>query len=674
MGSGSILSADFGSVTTRLVLFDVVDGEYRLVARADSQTTLGTPVDDISAGLTRLLREMGQSLGRAFVAPNGLLIMPEAPDRSGVDLFVTTASAGRPLRAVLVGLLPNFSLKSAQEALTTAYIEPVGSLDLYSQGGEESHLNTILLAKPDLILVVGGTDGGAQQPLLPLLKAVRTALKVTDESVRPTVVFAGNQSLVPLIREQLGDVTRVLVAPNVRPNLETQALEGAQLALSQAYDTAKERFGSGFNTVATMSQTGILPTAQSYSLMAEYLSKIEQDANVMAVDMGSGSSVMVGVFNGVASTRINPRKGLGHSAKAMLDLVGADAIRMWLPFYATDQEIQHYALNKTLRPHTLPMTLRDLALEHAFLRAGLRDMVKNARALWQGTALSGELPPVQKILVGGSALTRNGTPAYDMMLIADCLQPSGITDIFADPYGVIPAVGALATLHPEATVQLMDAKNLEYLGTLISVSGSIKPDKPVAKIKVLAEGLDTIDATIKGGHLLFLPIPPEVEIAVDIRLMRGFRIEGKGRIKRTFYGGKAGILIDARGRDFVPASQLTERATQMMLWVHEATDLPLQVIPQEWLIMPEVATATPTKDQKTTKTPKIATDTPKEERRGLFGFGRSKPKPQATPTGALAPSDDDDDFMRLIEEDEMPPNKKQTDKLDDDLDALRGLV
>ena len=100
----SILAADFGSVNTRALLFDIVEGEYRLVAQAKSRTTIGSPIDDAQAGLSNALRELAQASGRRFFDEGGALIRPEQADRAGVDYCVTTASAGLPTRAVLAGL------------------------------------------------------------------------------------------------------------------------------------------------------------------------------------------------------------------------------------------------------------------------------------------------------------------------------------------------------------------------------------------------------------------------------------------------------------------------------------------------------------------------------------------------------------------------------------------
>ncbi len=658
MSSGSVLAVDFGSATTRVVMFDVVDGEYRLVARGETQTTLGTPADDISVGLKRVLRTISQTSGRRFLDAQERVITPEGADRSGVDLFVTTSSAGRPLRAAVVGLLNDVSIKSALTALSTSYIEVTATLTLEGDTNEEAEMNAILLSEADIIFMVGGTDGGAIAPLEKLLKGVHTALKVGDASTRPIVVFAGNRKFAPIIQQTLSELTQVFIAPNVRPTLEEEALEGAQLELGQAYDRIKERSGEGFVSIGEMSGTGVLPTAQSYTLMAEYLAHLE-NANVLAVDIGGGSSVLVGVFNGKPSTRINPRKGLGQSAKALLDWVGADAIKSWLPFNVADSELEAYALNKTLRPHTIPMTLRELYIEHAFLRVGLRDMVQNARALWDNVSPQGALPSINTIIVGGAPLTKTGSPFYDMLLVADCLQPSGITEIYADPHAVIAALGALAQINPEATVQLMDANNLDYLGTLVNIEGNIAYDKTVAKVKVKTGG-QTVEVPLMGGHLLSLPVPDGGQLELDIRLSRGFTIQGKRRIKQKFDGSKGGVLIDARGRLFTPPASIQERAKWLPLWVHEATDIPLLAIPEEWL---QTVTSIVKEAKSTAKdTGKKASAPDKKARKKQTGTL----SPLDNEFDALLKEDADDDFLSLLNDE---PPKKQTDSLDE----LKGL-
>src|SRR5688572_15238523 len=121
--SGSILSADFGNVTTRAILIDLVDGVYKLVARGEGRTTAGFPVGDVSVGLKRVAEQMSAVTGRKLLYEDGQLITPEQPDRSGVDHFVATASTGRSLRTVLIGLVPDVSIASGLRAAAGTYID-----------------------------------------------------------------------------------------------------------------------------------------------------------------------------------------------------------------------------------------------------------------------------------------------------------------------------------------------------------------------------------------------------------------------------------------------------------------------------------------------------------------------------------------------------------------------
>jgi hypothetical protein len=594
----SILAADFGSVHTRIVLVDVVDGEYRLVARESGLTTLGYPVDDLSIGLHQLLDHIEKQTGRRFYNQSNQIVTPEGSDRTGVDLFITTASAGRPLRAVLVGLMPDISIISALRAISGAYTESVAEIHLHDGKSEEERLNAIILSRPDLIFVAGGTDGGATTAMQNLLQLIQLALNLTDRELRPLLLYAGNRKLQNTVRDIFGELTHVLIADNIRPNIEKESFESVLLNIDRAYDGYRETHGEAFLTVGQMSNTGLLPTAQSYALLAEYLAKV-QKGNVIAVDMGSSSTVLVGVFKGQSSIQISTTRGLGHSADLLQRELGTKAIANWLPFYPESGEIRNYALNKSVRPSTIPMTLRDLYKEHAFLRAGLRDMLAGSRQSWKGVEERGALPPVKTILLGGAALTETGNAAYSMMLAADSIQPTGLTQVFADTHGLIPALGALARIQPAATVQLIEGGDLELLGTLLSFEGQAAEDKIIAKLRIKDQSGQTltdeneqaIEPELKGGHLLLLPLPEGYE--VQVRCMRGHSVGGQSKFKLKISGEIGMLLLDARGRPFSVANDVEKRAIWMPQWIHEATDNPLLDIPAEWLIKP----ATPVQEK-----------------------------------------------------------------------------
>src|SRR5690606_41953477 len=92
----SVLVADIGSVHTRLLLIDLVEGQYRLVAATRARTTASPPLGRATLGLEDAAQRMTNLIGRKLVSnePDELFVMPER-NGHGADEFLATASAGR---------------------------------------------------------------------------------------------------------------------------------------------------------------------------------------------------------------------------------------------------------------------------------------------------------------------------------------------------------------------------------------------------------------------------------------------------------------------------------------------------------------------------------------------------------------------------------------------------
>ena len=96
----SLLVIDVGSITTRAMLFDVVDGKYRFLATGSAVTTAAAPFHDISEGVRNALEHLQKITGRFLMGPDERVIIPCQEDGSGVDTFAVTMSAGAPLKVV----------------------------------------------------------------------------------------------------------------------------------------------------------------------------------------------------------------------------------------------------------------------------------------------------------------------------------------------------------------------------------------------------------------------------------------------------------------------------------------------------------------------------------------------------------------------------------------------
>lgn len=655
MNGKSILAVDFGSVRTRALLFDVVENTYRLVARSQSRTTDSYPADDLSVGMERVLNDITEATGRAFLDATNTVITPARSDGTGIDLFAITASIGRPLRAVVIGLVPSLSIASAVRAASGTYIEVVNTVSLEDGRDMEGRLNAILLSYPDVVIIAGGTEGGATQAVVQLAETVRLAVSLLQQERRPSVVYTGNSVLNTLMTDLFAGVSPLLLAENVRPNLRDEHLDSVRMQLNKAFDRVKEYRNRSFATIGKMSQTGVLPTGQSYSILADFIGKTTGEA-IALVDVGSSTSTLAASMDARVVTSIRTDLGLGQSAPMLLETVEDGAIAEWLPFEPAPSELSNYALNKSLRPATIPQSLRELFIEQAFLKAGTHNLIVEANAEWASHTL-----PFDRVIAAGAAFTGTGHPAYDALLILDAVQPTGVTVLQSDPYGLIAGMGAIASHVPEAVIQLIDGDSFWMLGTCISAGGTPRLDRPALILKITPEGEDeAIEQTVMGGHLWVYPLPAGQKAEVYVKTGATTSINGQRSVKLTVEGGQVGLIFDARGRPIVHPADLKQRGELMTLWVEQMTGDPQQAIDPRWLageqpLMDEafatLAEQAPAAEARTRRKPRAA-----QGRRGLFGRKRNTKDAQAA-----LPIDEPgfDDLDDLLEEN------------DDDLDELR---
>ncbi|MGD2050116.1 MAG: glutamate mutase L, partial [Chloroflexota bacterium] len=213
----SYLMADIGSSTTTVALFDFVQGKYRLLSRSATMTTAGPPWFDVSHGLQQAINQISDATGRLLSNEQGSLLRPRRANGNGIDEFGVVVSAGPPLRVLVAGLLEEVSIRSARNVLESLYAEEVDCFHVADSRGRPAQVMALLKSEPDIILLVGGTDGGADIQLEDLLETLAMAINLMDESGRPAIVFAGNIELREKVRKSLGELTDIYYTDNVRP-------------------------------------------------------------------------------------------------------------------------------------------------------------------------------------------------------------------------------------------------------------------------------------------------------------------------------------------------------------------------------------------------------------------------------------------------------------------------
>ena len=203
----------------------------------------------------------------------------------------------------------------------------------------KGRLNRIVHSQPQLMLITGGTDGGARAVMLEMLALAREAISLMTPGKRPAVLYAGNSSLADAVRERLSQLTQVFIAPNIR-GLSGDALEGTQAALGDYFNQVK-RQSKRFRRIAAASDSGIVPTARPIETMTAFFARA-QDQDVLTIDLGSARAMLALGRQGMAETAIYNAFGLGHSAAATLALVGEAEVARWLPFHPKIGELAQY--------------------------------------------------------------------------------------------------------------------------------------------------------------------------------------------------------------------------------------------------------------------------------------------------------------------------------------------
>ncbi len=574
----SILVADCGTVFTKLLLLESVEGgaagqSYRFVAQAETLTTLNPPWNDLSVGVVNALEELEQITGRRLYGA-GRLITPQR-GLEGVDAFAVILSAPEPLSLVIAGLVREMSLESARRAASGTYatIKTILSREGSLNSPQTTWSRTVRDIAPDVVLLVGGVDGGARRPVMELADAIALAASMLEQDQRPVVLYAGNAELRPQITKLMGDITHVEVVDNVHPTVDTEHLGPAQTALEQYYIEGRMNAAPGAETLLAWSRLPLLPTATAFARVVEYLCHREgnTDRGVLGIDVGAATTTVAASFADRSYVTIYD-KGVAYGPLEWVQDHGTAPLLQWLPDEMEEEELLVQLHNRVLRPWTIPQDPRELWVEQAVVREMLRSALDMARPTWDPgkvNVLPGMLPGVDPILLSGGGLVHMPRPGQALLVTLDSLQPTGISTILLDVNRAAPALGAVAGLKPLAAASAMESGTLISLGTVISPVGKARPGEVVMKMRIMYEDGGTLNVEARYGDIEIWPLLPGQKATLELHPNRRFDVGlgfGRGG-KVQAIGGLVGLVVDARGRPLVLPEDPERRRRVLHGWI-----------------------------------------------------------------------------------------------------------
>jgi hypothetical protein len=485
----------------------------------------------------------------------------------GVDTFAASLSAGPVIKTVVVGLLSNVSLESVQRLARSTYARVVETLGMNDRRKPEEQIDSILRARPDLILIAGGTDGGASRSVQKLLEVVALACYLLPADKRPVVLFAGNNGLAKDVKSTLEPHSASLaISPNLRPTLESEDLQPAQHQLAGLYAQIRRGQINGLDELNTWASNMLVPTAYAEGRMVRFLSQDSQNG-ILCVDLGASAATVAAGFAGDLTMNVYPQLGVGEGLSNFLRYASLDDIMRWIPLDIPADAIQSYLFQKSSYPASVPATPEDLAIEQGVARQAMYLALNAASKDFPAgtTRVAANLTPCFDLVLGaGGVLTQAPTKGQSLLMLLDAVQPVGVVTLFLDQNNLLPALGAAAGRNPLLPVQVIESGAFLRLATVVAPAVTAKLGTPVMDIRLVTQDGNETRVNVKQGALELLPLGAGQAGQLFIKPAHHVDIGfGPGRAPANgipVTGAVLGVVIDARGRPLrFPADHVRRR-------------------------------------------------------------------------------------------------------------------
>lgn len=278
-----VLLIDFGSTYTKITVVDLDREE--IMGTAASGTTIGS---NIMEGLNQALAQIPE---------------PEGGWNFVRKLACSSAAGG--LKMIASGLVKELTAEAARRAALGAGAR---ILQIFSYELTAQDLEKIVAAKPDILLLAGGTDGGNKEILL------KNAERLSELPISLPVVVAGNKVASPQAAELLKRRhAPVVVADNVMPELNVLDVESARKAIRDLFLNNIIQ-AKGLDKAEEFIERVLMPTPAAVlsaaELLAEGYGNEEGLGELVIVDVGGATTDVHSIATGDPSKPGVMLKGL----------------------------------------------------------------------------------------------------------------------------------------------------------------------------------------------------------------------------------------------------------------------------------------------------------------------------------------------------------------------------
>ena len=458
----AVLLIDFGSTYTKLTAVDVE--LETLLGTANAYTTVQTDIND---GLREGLKRLEEKTGKLEFA----------------QCFACSSAAGG-LRMITSGLVPELTGEAAKLASLGAGAKVVG---IYSFQLTEDDLEQIQADKPDIFLLVGGTDGGNTECIL------HNAKMLASLPADFPIVVAGNRTAARECQRIL-EGHEVYVCPNVMPKFGVLNIEPTQKQIREIFLNRIIQ-AKGLSTAAELLSDIMMPTPsavlQAMNLLAQGCEGETGIGDLVAVDVGGATTDVYSIADGMpehmntvykglpepfAKRTVEGDIGMRYSIQGIVDAAGLSRVSALSGL----SEERVTSLVADLKHHTdkvpngdpeleaLDYALASLAIEEAVSRhAGTIEETYTMMGLTYVQSGKNLTKVKQIVVTGGSLIHTKRTEEIAAHALYSPAQPASLrpktADVWVDRTYILAAMGLLSAHYPQTALRIMK-KELEYHG------------------------------------------------------------------------------------------------------------------------------------------------------------------------------------------------------------------
>ena len=597
----SILATDCGSTTTKAILIEYIDGEYRLSYRGEAPTTVEAPFEDVTRGVLNATMEIEELSGRKLLEGNNI-ITPQK-DNVGADIYISTSSAGGGLQMMVAGVVKSMTGESAERAALGA-----GSIVmdvLASNDGRKPHekITRIRQLRPDMILLSGGIDGGTTKHVVELAEILAAANPQPrlGQNYKLPVIYAGNKKATPDIKQTLGQLTDLDVTENIRPVLEQENLKPSRDKIHDLFMEHVMQQAPGYKKLMSWTDAPIMPTPGAVGALIEMVAQ-KENISVVGVDIGGATTDIFSVFQKQFNRTVSANLGMSYSICNVLAETTLPNVLRWVPFDIDQKELINRIGNKMIRPTTVPQSLEELVIEQAIAREALRlsfiqhkSFAVNLKGVQKERTISDafeqsdsgqslvNMMELDLIIGSGGVLSHAPRREQSAKMLIDSFLPEGITAVAVDSIFMMPQLGVMANIEKEnlseqariAALEVFEKDCLIRLGTCIAPVGNLEGDTNILSISLEFENSDKKEINLNHGELIRIEAGYE-EIKATLTPAKGVDVgAGAGEpINTTIFGGQVGIILDGRGRPLHIDSESSKRISDLKNWSEAFNEYP----------------------------------------------------------------------------------------------------